>query len=415
MLRALLMAALAIALWRAVRSASAAMVTRASTVRELPPVMREASRDARIGALDVRVDSAPAARERDWLAALSRAGVAVRWQGGPPVLALDVRRTPEPESRVRLLVVADSSVPWAITDSAGALDSVRVLGGRGVLESPLVVGRAMVHRGRWQASAAVPREPAPRAVLVLGRVSWESKFVAAALQETGWTVRTRAPAAPGVVVSDAALLPIDTSRYAAAIALDSTAADLAPALARFVAQGGGLVLAGSAPHVVVLRALAPANTAARRPGRILLAGDSVTRADLAVRPLIAIRADAVRLEGTDAEPAVVVRRAGLGRVLTLRYDDSWQWRMLGGASGLAAHERWWSHIVSAVAPDADTTAATAQEGAPLAALVAAVGPAIPATAASASSESAPLPLILLMAIVLTLLAETASRRFRGAR
>jgi hypothetical protein len=254
-------------------------------------------------------------------------------------------------------------------------------------------------------------------VLVLGRAGWESKFVAAALEESGWTVRARLPAAPGVVVADPGLLPVDSSRYAAVIALDSSAADLAPALARFVAQGGGLVLAGEAPSVAALRALAPATTAARRPGRILLDGDSVTRADLPMRPLASIRIDAVALEVNPArkETAVAARRAGLGRVLTIGYDESWRWRMLGGASGLAAHRAWWSRVVGLVAAEGPSaTVVAARDAAPTAALIDALGPPM-AIGPAANPPGRPLQPIMLVAVVLLLLAETASRRFRGAR
>jgi hypothetical protein len=414
--RGFLVGTLAVALWRSLHPALPAALSRAATVRELPAALRAASSDARIGALHLVVDSLPEANERDWLAALRRAGVVVRWQGSPPALALEVERSREPESRVRLLVAADSGAPFVITDSAGALDSLRVAAGGATLESPTVVGRASAARGRWRVSAAVPPAPAPRAVLVLGRAGWESKFVAAALQEAGWTVRARLPAAPGVVVADPALLPVDSSRYAAVIALDSSATDLAPVLARFVAQGGGLVLAGEAPSVASLRALAPATTSARRPGRILLDGDSVTRADLPMRPLDAIRSDAVRLEGNAGQSMVAARRAGLGRVLTVGYDESWRWRMLGGTSGLAAHRAWWSHIVGLVAAEGPSTSApVAPGGAPTAALVGALGPPTTATGPRDNSRAPGLPLIMLIAVVLLLLAETTSRRFRGAR
>ena len=416
LLRGFLVGTLAVALWRSLHQPSATPVARATAVRDLPAMLRAASSDARVSSLDVRVDSLPGVPERDWLAALRGAGVMVRWQGTPPSIALEVDRSREPDSRVRLLLAADSGAAFAVTDSAGVVDSLRVLDGGATLESHAVVGRASAARGRWRVSAVVPPAPTPRAVLVLGRAGWESKFVAAALQEAGWTVRARIPAAPGVIVTDPALLPIDSSRYAAVVALDSTAADLAPALARFVAQGGGLVLAGETPALGSLRALAPATTTARLPGRILLDGDSVTRADLPMRPLDAIRPDAVRLEGSAAGPMVAARRAGLGRVLTVGYDESWRWRMLGGASGLAAHRAWWSRVVGLVAPEGQlASAAAAPDAAPTAALFAALGPPTPAAASPTSPGRGPLPLVMLLAVVALLLAETASRRFRGAR
>ena len=414
--RGVLVATLAIALWRSLHPARAGIVSRASDVRALPAMLRDASVDGRIGAVDLAVDSFPGTAARDWLGALRGAGVAIRWHGAPPAIALEVQRTREPEPRVDVALAADTGAALSVSDSAGAVDSVAAGADGATVTSPTVVGRATVARGRWRASAAVPLPVDPRAVLVLGRASWEAKFVAASLQESGWTVRARVPAAPGVVVSDPALLPIDSARYAAVVALDSTAADLAPALARFVAQGGGLLLAGETPDLPALRSLTPAGTGARRPGRILLDGDSVTRAELPVRPLDAIRPDAVRLEGSGSEPLVAARRAGAGRVVTIGYDESWRWRMLGGASGLAAHRAWWSNAVGLVAPErVAPVGASPRDAAPLAALVAALGPPTPATARGDSTPSTSLTLVMLAVIVLLLLAETASRRFRGAR
>jgi hypothetical protein len=427
-LRALLVIALAVGLWRSLHASAASPMTRTADVRGLPDALREATRAASVVAIDLHVDSLPGAMERDWLAALRRAGVAVRWHGAPPALALEPLRSREPESRVRLLVTSDSAVPLAIADSAGSIDMMRVTTRGGELESSAIVGEVHAQRGRWLAGGRVPPASPPRAVLVLGRAGWEGKFVAAALQESGWTVRARMPAAPNVFVADAGVLPIDTARYAAVVALDSTANDLAPTLARFVAQGGGLVLAGDTPSLVSLRALAPARTAARLPGRILLESDSVTRPDLPVRPLDAIRGDAVRLEGEPAGVTVAVRRAGAGRVITVGYDESWRWRMLGGENGPSAHRDWWSRTVGLVAPEraeeglSDVQSVRPSDSptvrlsqAPTAALFAALGPPAPAATDATSPARDSLPLALLALVVAALLAETASRRFRGAR
>jgi hypothetical protein len=255
-------------------------------------------------------------------------------------------------------------------------------------------------------------------VLLLARAGWEEKFAAAALGEAGWTVRARVPAAPGVDVSDPGLLPIDTARYDVVVALDSTAADLAPAVARFVSAGGGLVAAGSATSLPALRGLVPAQAGARRPGRILLDADTVTPPDLPIRPLGSLRADAVPLERQPAGVTLAARRAGLGRAIAIGYDESWRWRMLGGASGPAAHRRWWSRTVGLAAPEREDAAARALAGdaAPVAALVDALGPSSTGSAA-AQQGAAPsrLPIALLLLIAAALLAEIASRRFRGAR
>ncbi len=89
--------------------------------------------------------------------------------------------------------------------------------------------------------------------------------------------------------------------------------------------------------------------------------------------------------------------------------------MLGGVSGLSAHRRWWSAAVGSVAPERAVPAASNGSAAPVAALVSALGrPAAPSSEGTRESRN-PLPLILMLVVAAALLAETASRRFRGLR
>ena len=414
-LRGALVLLLAVALWRAIREQPAGAETRRARASALARTLDDATRGDRIGALDVAVDAMPSPVERDWLAALRRAGVAVRWSGAVPTLALTAERVREPAAPLRLLLAADTGAV-SLSDSAGTLDTLRASAGGAMLEAPEVVGAVRARQGSFAATAAPPSPTDRRAVLVLGRASWESRFVLAALSEAGWEVRARLPAAPGVAVTDPGLLPIDTARYDAVVLLDSTAADLAPAIARFVAAGGGVVAAGSATTLETLRAVVPARAGVRRPGRILLDGDSTTRADLPLRPLTSLRADAIALERQSAGIAAAVRRAGSGRALSVGYDESWRWRMLGGASGPAAHRAWWSRTVGLVASDRDVARHDGSgDAAPTAALVSTLGPPAPPAARATTGDGDPLPLALLIALAVALLAEIASRRFRGAR
>ena len=416
LLRAALVALLATALWRALRERPAAAATRVVRTSTLARALHDATTGDRIGAVDLEVDSMPAAAHRVWLGALRAAGVSVRWRGTPPALGIATERVREPDAPVRVLLAADVGAALALSDSAGVLDTVRAERGGATLEAPDVVGAVRARRGAWSVEAAPPPAAAPRAVLVLGRAGWESRFVLAALGEAGWSVRARLPAAPGVAASDAGLLPIDTARYDVVVALDSSAADLAPAVARFVGTGGGLVAAGSATSLDALRGVLPARAGARLPGRILLDTDSVTPAALPIRPLTALRSDALALERHPAGVASAVRRAGPGRVLAIGYDESWRWRMLGGASGLPAHRAWWSRMVGLVAPERESRGSTSgAEAAPVAALVSTLGPPTIAVVPPASRSTDALPLWLLALISAALLAETASRRFRGAR
>ena len=412
--RVALIAVLAAALWRATRDPATTGISRTTKASELRTTLSGLATAANVSAVNVDIDAMPSAAERDLLVAMRRAGVDVRWHGSPAVLAIEVARVREPDDRARVMVVSGNTSPSSLADSAGVLDTVHA-GAGATIDAEAVVGDVRAEQGRFAARASAPPSDKRRAVLVLGRPDWESKFAIAALTEAGWTVRASIPTAPGVSIRDADITPIDTARYDAVVALDSSSADLAPAIARFVAQGGGLVAEGSALSIGALASFAPARAGHRIPGRILLAEDTVTRRDLPLRPLSALRADAMMLERQSAGPSLAARRAGLGRVLATGYDESWRWRMLGGNSGLAAHRQWWSSAVGSVAPDRSAPGLANGSAAPVAALVSALGAASATSAESKQQSRNPLPLILLAVIVAALLAETGSRRFRGAR
>jgi hypothetical protein len=418
LLRASLVTILTVALWRSMEGSRAGFTEREARVETLPTALRDATRSASIGAIDLTVDATLSPAEREWLVALRRAGVSVRWHGTPPALALSVERAREPVAPIRFRLTAAGGTPVVLADSIGAIDTLRMRDGVGAMEAADVVGLVRARRGSFAATAETPAAGARRAVLVLGRAGWESSFVITALTEAGWEVRARLPAAPGVAVTDAGVLPIDSARYDAVVALDSTAADLGPVIARFVAQGGGLVAAGTALGIGALRRVLPAGATARRSGPILLDGDTVTLASLPIRPLIRLRSDAVALETQAAGIATAIRRAGRGRVAAVGYDESWRWRMQGGESGAAEHRAWWSHLVGLVAPERaaeDVASGASVDAAPLAALVEALGPPSRAPSRASASPSRRLPLLLLAAAAAALLAETMSRRFRGAR
>ena len=291
-LRVALLAALGVALWRSLRPVEVSVTSRAVSASALGRDLDAMLTDPLLSAVDLTIDAMPSRAERELLMALGRAGVAVRWHGNPPTLAIEAVRVREPDERTRLLIAGNDGVPLVLVDSAGLLDSIR---GRSVatVDVASVVGAVRAEQGRFAARAVVGSSDPRRAVLVLGRADWESKFVMSALSEAGWLVRASIPTAPGVTVRDDGLLPIDTTRYDVVVALDSSAVDLASAIARFVEQGGGLIADGSALDLAPFRALAPARAGQRLPGRILLADDSVTPRELPFRPLATARPDAV--------------------------------------------------------------------------------------------------------------------------
>ena len=412
-LRGAMVVALVVSLWRVLHEDVTSAAGRVASSRDLAKPMSEAITNPAVSRISVKVDSTLSRSDRDMLAALARSGVAVHWSGNAPTLALEVLRQRDPSSAGRMLVLGGDRT--VVADSAGVLDTVRAASGA-TMESETVVGSVRASTGTFAARAEAPAPIIPRAVLVLGRAGWEAKFVIAALTESGWIVRASLPASPTVTVRDAGVLPIDTSRYDVVVALDSSAADVAPAIAKFVVQGGGLVAGAGALSLDALRGVAPAAASARVPGRILLAEDSVTPKDLPISALVSLRREALPLARERPGIALAARRAGAGRVLAIGYDESWRWRMLGGSTGLAMHRTWWSHAAASVAPERGAASEIDNsDAAPRAALIDALGePSTDATRDTAPPGQ-PLPIAILAAIALLLLAEVASRRFRGVR
>ncbi|MES2176983.1 MAG: hypothetical protein V4550_03885 [Gemmatimonadota bacterium] len=413
-LRGALIAALAWALWLSIRRAESSPHPRRATPATLAEELQYALTTNDSVSIDFSIDATPTRADRDLLVALRRAGIPVSWSGSQPPLAMQLVREREPAAGAILRIAGDGAAAVAIVDSAGPLDSVVAQRGA-TLAMGTLVGAVRAKSGDFYSRTRVPDAATRRPVLVLGRAGWETKFVMTALTESGWNVRSRIPTAPNVFVHDDGLLPLDTARYDAVIALDSTAADMTEAIARFVQQGGGLVLTTNS--VDALKSLAPGNAGDRRPGRILLAEDTVTSRDLPIRPVASLRTDAIALERQSAGVALAARRAGLGRVLAVGYDESWRWRMLGGSSGLAAHRAWWSRAVgSVVAERLEDARPAGDEAAPRAALFSALGPPRASGPIEAPSPvRIGLSIFLLLTITIALLAETASRRFRGAK
>ena len=418
MLRAvalLLLAWLAIA---SVRPAAAPAAARADAA-SLPGALREWTSRAPASAW-VRLDALPDAASRAWLAALRRAGTAVAWGGDSlPALALEASPVADPVGGTRLRVAGPDGARVALSDAAGLLDTVALRGAGASVVAGATVGAVEARAPRGIARVAPPDSIRLGRLLVLARAGWEAKFAIAALEERGWVVDARLRVAPGVDVRQGAPASPDTARYAAVLALDSTAGDRAAAIARFVRQGGGLLLAGDAARIPALASLAPGAAGARIGGvaGALDAGDA--RRGLSLWPVTRVQSDAVPLERRGASVSVAARRTGVGRVVQVGHDDSWRWRMASGDAAIGAHRAWWSSLVSAVAyapvaPAAHSSGA-APDPAPRAALHDALGEAAPAPEDGPARSRAPLRLATFVGVVALLLLEWASRRLRGAR
>jgi hypothetical protein len=411
--RAASFALIAFALWRLLSGAGAGGAARVGSaeLRSALPAIESGS----AAALHVDLDSTPTPADRDALAAVARAGTRVTWSGAgiAPLAAVAVRAR-EPGAHVQVNVASATDV--AFSDGLAALDTVRAASAtKGATIGVGAPSGALGARSRGTgAPVGVPAAAALRPVLIVGRAGWEAKFAAAALEEQGWIVEERLFVAPGADVTQGGGA-IDTSRYSAIVVLDTTLGAAGGSIVRFVREGGGLVLLGASANASQLRGIAPARAGARR----LPASSALDVAEplggLAVFPLESPRTDAVRLSVRGPLIVAAARREGAGRVLQAGYDETWRWRMQGGADALAAHRAWWSRMVGSVAatPLVIQTGNPSAEGAPLARLVDALGPATKGEAGPRDRER--LPAWLLPAILLSLLFEWGARRGRGAQ
>jgi hypothetical protein len=70
---------------------------------------------------------------------------------------------------------------------------------------------------------------------------------------------------------------------------------------------------------------------ANSEARPIQANGTVGLATLALAPITSLRSDAVPVEKRAGVVAVTARRTSAGRALQLGYEDTWRWRMGGGA------------------------------------------------------------------------------------
>ncbi len=394
--------------------------------------------DPRRAAVDLPLDSVPDAASRAVLHAARQAGVAVVWwvptpSGSLPALAISTAALADPAGGTRVRVTGRDSAPAVLEDSLGWLDSATVL--EGGVQWPVTgeLRAFSVNQLGTHGSVGAPAKRQVGRVRLYAAPGWEARFVMDALEEAGWEVDAQFGIAPRVTRTAGAPAALDTARYAVVIALDSVAWSSAPAIARFVADGGGLLLF---PDAAAGRAFASLRVAT--PGALLAGVPGGLRTDtprrgLPLQPLTVLGAEAVVLERSDrAEQPVSVAaaRVGAGRVVQAGWASTWEWRMLGGDDAPDAHRSWWRTLVqrAAYAPVTDRADAWSPlpgDAAPLADLVARLGPAQPMAAtatrtgqerqAGTPSLPAPAPAWLYAVAALALLGEWWSRRLRGAR
>lgn len=417
-LRGIVIAVLAIMLWQSLREAavSGGAVVSARGVGALAKWSRLAKAPEK---LQVQLDSVPSPLERKWLGALASAGSTVTWSGDLSPLMIDAQPVASPTGGTRVLIAAPTGSAVVLSDDVGVIDTVQALNGGGsiVLAS---AGDPLTARVKGSvASTALRDSMLLHKILVIGSAGWESKFVTAALEEEGWKVDASILVAPRAQVTQGSAAVIDTSRYSTVVALDGAAAPYANRIIEFARTGGGVVLLPQAASLDVMTALrAGAVGRATSEARAIQASGSVSLATLAFAPITSLQSDAVALEKRGGTVAMAARRIGAGRVIQIGYEDTWRWRMGGADGAVRDHRVWWMGLVSRVAYASRVPRATgtgASDEAPMAGLVAAIGPMTQTAAASGLPGAPPDSMIwLFLLLALGLVGEVASRRLRGA-
>jgi hypothetical protein len=420
-LRAIVLAALAVMLWQTLqgRSNSVSQSVNARGAGVGNALAKWSAMGKAPARIHVQLDSLPSPRDRAWLGALAGAGSSVTWSGDIPSMMIDAGPVASPAGGAKILVAAPSGSAVVMSDDIGVIDTVRAQGAGAALAINSLAG-SVTARVRGSAASTLQRDSVVlRKVLVIGAAAWESKFIVAALEEAGWKVDAFIRVAPGVDVTQGSAAAIDTSRYSAVVALDGAAAPYANRIIEFARSGGGVVLT---PQAATLDAMTPLRAGAvgraAAEARAVQTGGSVTLTTLALAPVTSLRSDAVPLERQAGTVAIAARRVGAGRVLQLGYEDTWRWRMGGGDGAVRDHREWWTGLVSSIAYAprvAREAAATPIDAAPMAGLVASIGPATSVSAiANLSGAQSDWTAWLFVLLALGLIGEIASRRLRGA-
>ncbi|HEX6314399.1 MAG TPA: hypothetical protein VFZ73_06045 [Gemmatimonadaceae bacterium] len=354
----------------------------------------------------------PSPTQRDWIVALRRSGLRFAWSVRDTVAgAVTIEFGVLPQSAARVSAFGTGAAPLRLSDQLGQVDSIA--GTRAASWRFTPVGAVRLTSGAI-AAIAEPRDSlAAGPVLVLGSAGWESKFVTAALEESGWTVASRITIAPGAVVRQGGLSPIDTSAFSAVVVLDSVSPIDAPTVAGFVRAGGGVLASGAGVRHPSLRGLLP-RAGGVAPGMLGGLSGPDPHAGLAARTF-RLAGNEVPLARRSDAPVVVGKRVGAGRVVAVGYDDTWRLRMaVPDESAPQAHRDWWSSLVGGVARVRLHPRAVSEiDEAPLANTIAALGP--PARAGDPPRHDARLPwtAILAATAAASLLGEWLSRRLRG--
>lgn len=384
-------------------------------------------------AVHVLASEVPSDTARALLSAARVVGIPVSWTDSTKnsAVSIEARALIDPRGGYTVRVAAPNGTAVAVRDSLGLIDTVRATGGGGSLVVGRLAGSVSASSGSARASTVAPTSPTIRRILLFAEPGWEAKFTTAALEERGWIVEARYAIGRNVAVTQGAPVAPDTSRYAAVIALDSSAASHAAAIRRYALSGGGVVIAGAATTLREFGNMLPGRAGERQPGVPGALETDTPLMGLGWRPIMPDSDAAIVARSPRRTVAgiasIVARRFGAGRVVEAAYDGVWEWRMAGPDGSLDAHRQWWSTLVSSVAFAPEQTRDSS--GQFVGEFRDAPGVAAPyADARTRLGKSSPMPaiearvgggtrweLILMLAAVIALVFEWSSRRLRGAR
>lgn len=406
-LRFVALAALAwliVGAFRRRRMEGTTVVSESSALALLPQWSRQPPADS----IGIRLTAAPSPMMRDWLLAIRRSGTAIAWaDSGIPRTMLEVEPRIDPAGGLIARFVGPSGGWVTIGDALGPIDSLE-LGPRGAtVRLPDVSAHVSASMRGATATAAGEQAHEDRHIAVLGGAGWEAKFITRALEERGWQVDARFAIAPGLFTEQGKPFPLDTARQAAIIVLDATAG-AAGSVATYLRNGGGVILVGAPPPS--LKVLAAGQGRSWIKATSVVFADAEPRSALRFAGLAPLAADAIPLESRGGQVAVAARRIGPGRLIQVGYDETWRWRMQGGAAAVAGHRAWWANLVAGVAYRSAASESSGMDPAPMTSLALALGE--PSRLTVHQSPTPRFPLVLAV-LVLCLLGEWTSRRMRG--
>ena len=406
-LRAVGLAALAAWILLALRPSAGR--TERATGGALSQALERWTRSDPIASAAVSFDTIPDGTHMAWLRALRGAGVPVHWSSAArDPLAVESYPAADPAGGQVVLMSADSKRRRVLSDALGPISTSDAASARlNAIEGELTVESGL-QRARVTPGASMPMGR----VYVAGSADWESKFVIAALEESGWLVSARLAVGPGHdVMQGAPIGALDTTRYAAVVLLDSAAAERTRGVERFVRSGGGVVLAGDASRASSIAALSAWRPMMREVAPLGSSAEDSSWRGLSRVPFAPVAARSVVLERRAGNATLIARRHFAGRVVAVGYDQSWRWRMTGGDAAVAAHRAWWSRLVSSATLRPEARAAGS---APLARIHDALGdPSLPAITPVWLGWSVVARLLGFLALA-ALVAEWLLRRARGS-